>query len=1126
MAGGLPKKELFDFDITQAANEVKTLSDNVNKLLEALSKGVKFDGMKDFPKVIKEQAESTVKLNSFQKDYLSILKQIEAAIIRNHNIRKGATIELERERIEKKKLTDQIKEEITGTNAAREAKKKETQATKEKAAEEKKLLELNAQTLKIRDSINKQKLSEQSKKETQAKKELATEEKKEIANKRLLIAAQQAEKGSKQQLQAVNAILTNRMKQLNVLIPEQAKKYEQLNAAINRNKQKIADMPSATKRLGGAFGTLAKSIISAAAAYLGFQQAISLVKNVFTTTRNLDALDFSMKKVITDQREFAQTQEFLSKITDSYGAELIATTERYIKFRAAAQQSNLTAKDTQQIFGSMTKIAGTLGLRTDELTGVYLALEQMLSKGKVTTEELRRQLGERIPGAFGIMAKAVQVLNPEIEVTISSLDKMLKSGSVISAEVLPEFARQAEKAFGVENVTRVNTLAAAQNRYKIAWQETVKAMQASDFFLTILEKATNILKGIRDGFSGINEELIRGKSESEIYANNLIALSERAGDQARYKAIKEGLNSEGVALKQNQAIVESLTQSIDKQKQSAVSLADQLKNKDPEAYAVLSNSINNYRGQLSKQFKLVNDFVNESTVANYDQRKQSALSIKDLILQSNAIEILKGKVIELNQAKKEDKKVIESDSEYKKRLRLAKESADKQLEQFKQSKQIELAENAKYLNEIIDNDETLKAALEESKYEHDQTIVDEEIRLQQQLLKITKDGSTEMAALEADIEKLKREKEKNQTDFTISGIKDEIAERKRALREQQKLEEENSHILLENTKADIDEMQLFEYLASNDKIKNAKGNADKIAEIQHDLTQKILEEEKSRLQAAIDSGKLIGNEYEWALNRVRDIDKTLVKDRSDYEIYKAQERIEKIREYGSGVNEVLQEGLNFSTNIYNQQAERAQMLYDSELAAAGESLDAQITAKRKFEAEDKKIKQRQAIANKLQAVFDAGLNLALAIATSWKNPFLATLNIAAASLGLATALATPIPAFAEGVENAPGTFIAGEEGSELIQTKSGKSILTPNKATLFSDDILKGSRIIPADRTAEMLSNMAINQFGSIVDMSESNKHLSTIAKNTGNNNPQPFYDNKGRMHVKKGSTTYIYSKR
>src|SRR5690606_11806388 len=124
-----------------------------------------------------------------------------------------------------------------------------------------------------------------------------------------------------------------------------------------------------------------------------------------------------------DSQELARTQGFLAQITEDYGAAIVTTTERYTKFLAAAKQSNVSLNDTEEIFGTMTKAAGALGLKTHELEGIFLALEQMLSKGKVTTEELRRQLGERLPGAFGIMASALNV-------STSELDRMLRAGEV------------------------------------------------------------------------------------------------------------------------------------------------------------------------------------------------------------------------------------------------------------------------------------------------------------------------------------------------------------------------------------------------------------------------------------------------------------------------------------------------------------------------------------------------------------------------------------------------------------------------------------------------------------------------------------------------------------------------
>ncbi|MFA5652417.1 MAG: tape measure protein, partial [Candidatus Paceibacterota bacterium] len=422
--------------------------------------------------------DKIIKQKEIEDAFASVAKSMQPLI---DNIKQAA--------IEGKKLSDSF----GGVDKLKEI----INLSSKVADNEKKLLELNAQTLKIRDSINKQKLSEQSKKEAQAKRELAAEEKKEIANKRLLIAAQQSEKGSKQQLQAVNAILTNRMKQLNVLIPEQAKKYEQLNAAINRNKQRISEMDKPHKSFLSSIGSMLKGLVGLAAAYLTFQTAIRLVKNVFNLTKEFDSLSFSMKTVISDQNELAQTQLYLTDISIKYGAELVSISQRYIKFRAAAIQANLSAKETQDIFSSMTKISGVLGLKTDELAGIYLALEQMLSKGKVTTEELRRQLGERLPGAFGIMADTLGV-------SLRELDKMLKSGQVLSAEVLPKFAKEAEKAFGVESVERINTLAAAQSRLTTSWQLFVKNIRATEFFTGAIDLLTDKIAGLQLAFGSEN----------------------------------------------------------------------------------------------------------------------------------------------------------------------------------------------------------------------------------------------------------------------------------------------------------------------------------------------------------------------------------------------------------------------------------------------------------------------------------------------------------------------------------------------------------------------------------------------------------------------------------------------
>jgi len=250
------------------------------------------------------------------------------------------------------------------------------------------------------------------------------------------------------------------------------------------------------KKKKGVFSGIAtnvKSILAAFGLMQGVQMFANAIKSAFTLTKRLDSLAFSMKAVITDSEELGKTEAWLERITEDFGAELVTTTNRYIKFRAAAKQAGLTALETQKIFATMTKASGVLGLATHELQGVYLALEQMISKGKITTEELRRQLGERLPGAMDIMANSMGV-------TTAVLDDMLKKGEVITKDVLPAFAEQVNIAFGLDSVTRVETLQAATSRLQNAWTNLIKdfseAQGISKLLMVAIDGIAKNLKAI------------------------------------------------------------------------------------------------------------------------------------------------------------------------------------------------------------------------------------------------------------------------------------------------------------------------------------------------------------------------------------------------------------------------------------------------------------------------------------------------------------------------------------------------------------------------------------------------------------------------------------------------------
>ena len=108
---------------------------------------------------------------------------------------------------------------------------------------------------------------------------------------------------------------------------------------------------------------------------------------------------------------------------------------------AAAKGTALEGGAARAVFTAVAEASRVMGLTGAETRGALTALEQIISKGTVSAEELRGQLGERLPGAFQIASRAMGV-------TTAELGAMLQRGEVLADEFLPRFAAELRATFG------------------------------------------------------------------------------------------------------------------------------------------------------------------------------------------------------------------------------------------------------------------------------------------------------------------------------------------------------------------------------------------------------------------------------------------------------------------------------------------------------------------------------------------------------------------------------------------------------------------------------------------------------------------------------------------------------
>lgn len=157
-------------------------------------------------------------------------------------------------------------------------------------------------------------------------------------------------------------------------------------------------------------------------------------------------------------QEFAFVREEVNRL----GLDLGSTAGQYMKMVAASRGSSLAGAQTREVFKSIAEASVVMGMNADQNERAMMAVTQMMSKGKVMAEELRGQLGEHLPGAFSIAARAMGVTEVE-------LNKLMETGQVFSTDFLPKFAAQLRKELAGSVEQSSLSMQANLNRLETTW---------------------------------------------------------------------------------------------------------------------------------------------------------------------------------------------------------------------------------------------------------------------------------------------------------------------------------------------------------------------------------------------------------------------------------------------------------------------------------------------------------------------------------------------------------------------------------------------------------------------------------------------------------------------------------
>ena len=272
--------------------------------------------------------------------------------------------------------------------------------------------------------------------------------------------------------------------------------FRQLADDANLSALKIARLRAGMGDARGAVSSLTSAVGAAKLAIAAWGAALVYAGNAaLEAALRMDRLDKAYTS-ITGSAQGARGQlAFFQETADRLGLQFQSTALSARTFFAAGKGSSLEPQ-LNTIFEAVSSAGAALALSQDDIQGAFLALGQMISKGKVQAEELRGQLGERLPGAFQMAARAMSM-------TTAELDKFMADGKLTAEDLLPRLAKVLRDEYGAAAEVAAQGMQGAVNRLSTEWELFKAGLIDSDAAVTGINAARGAIGSLREVFDAL-----------------------------------------------------------------------------------------------------------------------------------------------------------------------------------------------------------------------------------------------------------------------------------------------------------------------------------------------------------------------------------------------------------------------------------------------------------------------------------------------------------------------------------------------------------------------------------------------------------------------------------------------
>ncbi|MDD9238734.1 tape measure protein [Enterobacter roggenkampii] len=330
---------------------------------------------------------------------------------------------------------------------------------------------------------------------------------------------------------------------------------QEYNARVSRLQQTMRQqgrvgMRGATIPVTAKVNKLDTSMIEGAGGAITIAATVALSGKIMTTGQDFESAMSGLTAITGSTEKAAKEFEYLKEQSNRLGLDLLKTSRDYTQF-AAAVGDKLPKDQMRSIFEGASEWGLVTGASADEASRALKALNQMMSKGTVMSEELKGQLSEALPGAVGLFVKALNQMKGTTNLTEKDLFDLMQQGKLFSKDILPEVAKQMKAA-----ARNGGALDKAMKSNRASWQRLQTSMQnAMNIFFTsgfgnsltsafdAISAAVNGSGGAFEMFGHIAGKIVEGATSAFTELHDTVILTFRI---IEYYAAKMGITGEQI----------------------------------------------------------------------------------------------------------------------------------------------------------------------------------------------------------------------------------------------------------------------------------------------------------------------------------------------------------------------------------------------------------------------------------------------------------------------------------------------------------------------------------------------------------------------------------------------------